>query len=68
MYEYNTRLVLNRVMHVRTCLCIGRRRLEQLAKNTRYFRRRLKELGVVLYGNDDSPVVPLMLFVPAKMR
>ncbi|XP_064623882.1 serine palmitoyltransferase 2-like [Lineus longissimus] len=45
----------------------GKRRIDQLAWNTRYFRRRLHEMGFIIYGNKDSPVVPLMLFMPAKI-
>ncbi|KAJ7417630.1 serine palmitoyltransferase long chain base subunit 2 [Willisornis vidua] len=45
----------------------GRARVQQLAENTRYFRRRLKEMGFIIYGNEDSPVVPLMLYMPAKI-
>ncbi|TNM95176.1 hypothetical protein fugu_017935 [Takifugu bimaculatus] len=39
----------------------------QLSENTTYFRRKLHEMGFILYGNDDSPVVPLMLYMPAKI-
>ncbi|KAM4690297.1 serine palmitoyltransferase 2 [Rhinophrynus dorsalis] len=46
---------------------MGRDRVEQLAENTRYFRRRLTEMGFIIYGNSDSPVVPLMLYMPAKI-
>ncbi|XP_048455768.1 serine palmitoyltransferase 2 isoform X2 [Rhincodon typus] len=46
---------------------LGQTRVQQLAENTRYFRRRLKEMGFIIYGNDDSPVVPLMLYMPAKI-
>uniref|UniRef100_A0A803T3D5 serine C-palmitoyltransferase n=1 Tax=Anolis carolinensis TaxID=28377 RepID=A0A803T3D5_ANOCA len=46
---------------------LGKQRIQQLAENTRYFRRRLKELGFIIYGNEDSPVVPLMLYMPAKI-
>ncbi|MEQ2189604.1 hypothetical protein GOODEAATRI_026906 [Goodea atripinnis] len=42
-------------------------RLRQLSENTNYFRRRLREMGFIIYGNDDSPVVPLMLYMPAKI-
>lgn len=45
----------------------GADRLRQLSENTTYFRRRLRELGFIIYGNDDSPVVPLMLYMPAKI-
>jgi len=45
----------------------GARRVGQLAWNCRYFRRRLHEMGFIIYGNADSPVVPLLLFCPAKI-
>ncbi|CAH1792141.1 unnamed protein product, partial [Owenia fusiformis] len=45
----------------------GRKRIRQLAWNTRYFRRRLHEMGFIIYGNKDSPVVPVMIFMPAKI-
>ncbi|XP_036450044.1 LOW QUALITY PROTEIN: serine palmitoyltransferase 2 [Colossoma macropomum] len=46
---------------------IGRERVQRLAENTVYFRRRLREMGFIIYGNNDSPVVPLMLYMPAKI-
>ncbi|XP_053553337.1 serine palmitoyltransferase 2 [Bombina bombina] len=46
---------------------LGHDCVAQLAENTRYFRRRLTEMGFIIYGNSDSPVVPLMLYMPAKI-
>ncbi|XP_029316374.1 serine palmitoyltransferase 2-like [Cottoperca gobio] len=46
---------------------IGCDRLRRLAENTVYFRRRLQEMGFIIYGNEDSPVVPMMLYMPAKI-
>uniref|UniRef100_A0A8C5WHZ6 serine C-palmitoyltransferase n=1 Tax=Leptobrachium leishanense TaxID=445787 RepID=A0A8C5WHZ6_9ANUR len=46
---------------------LGQDRVQQLAANTRYFRRRLVEMGFIIYGNSDSPVVPLMLYMPGKI-
>ncbi|XP_030636531.1 serine palmitoyltransferase 2 [Chanos chanos] len=46
---------------------MGRERVQQLAENTVYFRRRLQEMGFIIYGNSDSPVVPMMLYMPAKI-
>ncbi|GIY45439.1 serine palmitoyltransferase 2, partial [Caerostris extrusa] len=43
------------------------RRVRQLERNTRYFRRKLKQKGFIIYGNEDSPVVPLMLYFPSKV-
>jgi hypothetical protein len=39
----------------------------QLARNTRYFRQRLKQIGLIIYGNDDSPVVPLLVYMFSKI-
>lgn len=46
---------------------IGSERLRRLAGNTVYFRRRLQEMGFIIYGNEDSPVVPMMLYMPGKI-
>ncbi|XP_028513862.1 serine palmitoyltransferase 2 [Exaiptasia diaphana] len=45
----------------------GRQRIRALAENTKYFRTRLKEMGFIIYGHDASPVVPLLLYMPAKI-
>ena len=45
----------------------GKRRIEQLARNSRVFRQGLKKLGCIVYGNDDSPVVPALIFSPCKI-
>jgi serine palmitoyltransferase len=45
----------------------GEERLQRLAFNSRYLRLGLKRLGFIVYGHDDSPIVPLLLLHPAKM-
>lgn len=45
----------------------GRERLQRIAFNSRYLRLGLKKLGFIVYGADDSPVIPLLLYLPAKM-
>ena len=45
----------------------GEERLQRLAFNSRYLRLGLKRLGFIIYGHDDSPVVPLLLYNPAKI-
>lgn len=45
----------------------GRERIRRLAENTVYFRKRLREMGFTIYGNQDSPVIPMMLYMPAKI-
>ncbi|KIV87699.1 hypothetical protein PV11_03229 [Exophiala sideris] len=45
----------------------GEERLQRIAFNSRYLRLGLKRLGFIVYGNDDSPIIPVMLYNPAKM-
>jgi serine palmitoyltransferase len=45
----------------------GRLRIERLRSNGHYFREKLKQMGFIVYGNNDSPIVPLMVFMPAKL-
>lgn len=45
----------------------GEERLRRIAFNSRYLRLGLKKLGFIVYGADDSPVIPLLLYLPAKM-
>ncbi|CAH1256884.1 SPTLC2 [Branchiostoma lanceolatum] len=45
----------------------GKLRIARLVTNTRYFRQRLREMGFIVCGDDDSPVVPLLVCVPAKI-
>ncbi|EDV21631.1 Serine palmitoyltransferase 2 [Trichoplax sp. H2] len=45
----------------------GKNRLRRLAWNCRYFRKRLREMGFMVFGNNSSPVVPLLLFMPGKI-
>lgn len=45
----------------------GEKRIKQLARNTRYFRRRLNQIGVIIHGNEDSPVVPMLVYLYSKI-
>ncbi|KAJ3051028.1 serine palmitoyltransferase component [Rhizophlyctis rosea] len=45
----------------------GRRRIHILARNSRYFSTELKKMGFIVYGDVESPVIPLLLFHPAKI-
>ena len=44
----------------------GRSRVTALARNAHYFMTSLRRAGFIVYGA-DSPVVPLLLFHPAKI-
>ena len=50
-----------------SCFCTGKKRIEQLLDNSKYFRKRLHEMGFIVYGNEDSPVVPILVYYPAKI-
>jgi serine palmitoyltransferase len=45
----------------------GEERLQRIAFNSRYLRLGLKRLGFIVYGHDDSPIIPVLLYNPAKM-
>ncbi|KAI8908306.1 pyridoxal phosphate-dependent transferase [Gorgonomyces haynaldii] len=44
----------------------GRERIQSLAQNAKFFSNELRKMGFIVYGG-DSPVVPLLLFHPAKI-
>ncbi|XP_044185286.1 serine palmitoyltransferase 2-like [Acropora millepora] len=45
----------------------GKRRLKALDENNRYFRRRVKEMGYVVFGHHASPIIPLVIFAPGNI-
>ncbi|GKT36405.1 Serine palmitoyltransferase 2 [Aduncisulcus paluster] len=45
----------------------GEARIMSLHENAIYFRKHLSDMGFVTLGEDDSPVIPLMLYNPAKI-
>lgn len=45
----------------------GQKRIAQLARNTRYFRTRIAQMGLITYGNEDSPVVPILVYWFSKI-
>lgn len=47
---------------------IGQNKVETLLRNTRYFRKRLHQMGVIVWGHQDSPVVPMIVYSIAKTR
>jgi serine palmitoyltransferase len=46
---------------------IGQQKLNALRENSNYFRRELHRMGVEVLGNEDSPIIPVMLYVPPKI-
>ena len=45
----------------------GKIRITRLAENVEYFRDKLIKMGFIVYGNPSSPVVPVLLFTPARV-
>jgi serine palmitoyltransferase len=45
----------------------GRERIQTLQTNSRYFRRRLVDMGLLVLGDDCSPVIPVLLGLPTKI-
>jgi serine palmitoyltransferase len=46
---------------------LGQKRIRQLKENSTFFRRGLMELGLVVLGEDNSPVVPVMCYNLGKL-
>lgn len=45
----------------------GQKRIDTLVTNSVYMRTELKRMGFIIYGNETSPVIPLLLFHPSKI-
>ena len=45
----------------------GAEKVEALRRNANYFRARLLQMGLNVLGDWDSPVMPVMIFQPAKL-
>jgi serine palmitoyltransferase len=46
---------------------VGQRKLTSLIANSNYFRRRMIEIGMHVYGNYDSPIIPVLIYFPSKV-
>jgi serine palmitoyltransferase len=46
---------------------IGKARLRALRENANFFREELKRFGCHVLGQLDSPIIPIMLYMPAKV-
>lgn len=45
----------------------GAKKLAQIRENSNFFRSELHKMGFEVLGDDDSPVMPIMLYNPAKI-
>uniref|UniRef100_A0A0N4Z498 Aminotran_1_2 domain-containing protein n=1 Tax=Parastrongyloides trichosuri TaxID=131310 RepID=A0A0N4Z498_PARTI len=46
---------------------IGAKKINNLLRNSRYFRAKLKQLGFHVCGSRDSPVIPIMTYYISKV-
>ena len=46
---------------------IGKEKLKALHDNSNFFRDQMKQAGLHVYGDYDSPIIPVMLYFPAKI-
>merc|ERR1719498_1462281 len=46
---------------------MGATKLAQIRSNSNFFRTRLEEEGFKVLGDEDSPIIPVMLHHPRKM-
>jgi serine palmitoyltransferase len=46
---------------------VGKKKLRSLRDNSNYFRMRLREMGLQVLGQYDSPIIPVMLYHPCKI-
>eukprot|EP00898_Chlorokybus_atmophyticus_P007752 jgi/Chlat1/7979/Chrsp7S00628 len=45
----------------------GTQKIQQLHENSNYFREQLRAMGCEVLGDEDSPIIPIMLYHPAKL-
>jgi serine palmitoyltransferase len=46
---------------------LGLQKLKDLKENSNFFRQGLIERGFQVYGENDSPVIPVMIYFPCKL-
>jgi serine palmitoyltransferase len=46
---------------------IGQKKLESLMFNCNYFRNKMIKMGLHVYGDYDSPIIPVLIYFPAKI-
>jgi len=46
---------------------VGAAKLQSIKDNANYFRQRLIDMGCLVYGHTDSPIIPVLLFDACKV-
>lgn len=49
------------------CFLAGAQKLAQIRENSNFFRSELQKMGFEVLGDNDSPIMPIMLYNPAKI-
>lgn len=45
----------------------GAQRLKAIQENSIYFMRELRKMGFIVFGDEGSPIVPMLIFQPGKI-
>jgi len=56
-----------KVMMGRDGTTTGKQKIQALRDNSNYFRMRLQGMGFKVLGHYDSPIMPVMLYIPTKI-
>jgi len=46
---------------------IGRNKIDQLKDNANYFRKKMKDINLHVYGDNNSPIIPVLVYFPGKV-
>lgn len=46
---------------------VGKLKISRLISNSNFFRSELEKIGLHVYGDYDSPIIPVMIYHPAKI-
>lgn len=46
---------------------IGRKKIDALKDNSNFFREGMKKIGVQVIGDEDSPIIPMMIYLAPKV-
>lgn len=45
----------------------GLTKIAAVRENSNFFRQELRRMGCEILGDEDSPIMPIMLYIPAKI-
>jgi serine palmitoyltransferase len=46
---------------------IGRQKISRLVENSNFFRSEMIRIGLHVYGDMDSPIIPVLIYYPGKI-